>query len=353
MTPGPRDASALAVTREAGAGWPGPATDGPFLSVLVRTRGDRASSLLDVMLCLSAQSDPDLEVVLAVHHPLAAELVDEVRRDVLTECPGLEARLVVVAVTEGGPSRPLNVAAEVSTGRYLAVLDDDDLVLADWVEAFREGAERAPGRVVRAVVVDQAVQWEPDPAGVRHLVAAGRHVAAYPARFSMTEHVAGGATPVHGFAFPRGVLFGLDRRFDEEMSVHEDWDFETRAVQLLGVISVERVTSVYRRHHADDSLAEHPAEVRDPFFDDLVESRLAGGVFLVDGDELLEWRRRTKLVERIWREKEEVAGELERLSQRYDQVAPVAGVLRRLPSPVRRAGRWLVARRAARRVGGI
>ena len=73
----------------------------------------------------------------------------------------LGARVHVHQVLDGGRARPLNVGLQRAAGRYVAFLDDDDLVTADWVEVFRRGALAKPGRVVRSVCVQQDVSSRP------------------------------------------------------------------------------------------------------------------------------------------------------------------------------------------------
>ena len=79
----------------------------------------------------------------------------------------------IVRVEGGGRARPLNVGVRQARGAYVAVLDDDDIAFAHWVEEFQRAASEGPGSVVRAVVAEQSVEWVPGvvrPA-IRHVEA--------------------------------------------------------------------------------------------------------------------------------------------------------------------------------------
>jgi hypothetical protein len=167
------------------------------------------------------------------------------------------------------------------------------------------------------------------------------------------EHTLGGTTPFHAFAFPSTTFTALQLRFTEAMAVHEDWELQTRAIQYLGVESVNAVTAIYRRHHGGDTLATHPSAIRDVLFADLVREQLANQVFLVDGEELLNFRDRTKQAEEIWRQKNDVIALLDRtmevnaeLREELRQLRSVGGVLVRARDKVKRK-----VRGAFRRVG--
>ena len=127
----------------------------PFLSVLIRTDGTRPSMLAEALTCLAAQSFEDLEVIVLVHggDPGALESSGAV---VNSFEEGFASRVRVEKVSggqvgAGNEAEALNAGLALARGRYVAFLDDDDLVTADWAERFAEGAGRAPGKLVRSV----------------------------------------------------------------------------------------------------------------------------------------------------------------------------------------------------------
>jgi len=215
----------------------------PFLSVIMRTQA-RRSSITDALTALAAQHDDDFEVLLMLHRaePEAAAAVEEL---VGSFAPELGRRVHVHRVAEGGRSRPLNEALAVARGRYVALLDDDDVVTSDWVGAFRRGADRAPGRVVRARCV---VQWiEETPGALADFAPVSGFEPMYPDTFHFLDHVRSNRSPPCSYAVPMGVVRALDLRFDDELRTCEDWKFLMDAARHAGAESDPAVTSVYRR----------------------------------------------------------------------------------------------------------
>lgn len=223
------------------------AVDGPFLTVLVRTQGLREDQLEETLSSLAAQTEHDFEVLVLAHD------VDPDDLPALEKAVGAHPLAVAVdttllTVSGGGRGRPLNVGAAAARGRYVAVLDDDDVALPDWVATFARLAANHPTHVARAGVdlvrrVDEA--WVRDDP--------------FPEDFDLVEHLVGNRTPVCGLAFPRRCFDEFGLRFDEWLPVLEDWDFLVRAAQLCGVTGTAAVTSVYRRwHQGDDSASQHP-----------------------------------------------------------------------------------------------
>jgi glycosyltransferase involved in cell wall biosynthesis len=302
----PSDDSALArfLTPLQDASWPKGDFDGPFLSVVMRTRGQRAALLRDALVCLSGQVDQNFEVLIFIHDPDNDEVASSIRSLVNDEVPEISSRVQVHESHGASRSRPLNDAVAMASGEYLAFFDDDDLLLANWVSTFVELAREHPGRVLRSVLVDQEFaheQWGSDLG----LIANGPIHFAYPEAFSVHSHLLGGATPFHGFAFPRSVFDALGLRFDETMSVFEDWDLQLRASAILGVASSPEVTAIYRRHHSvDNSLMLHSAVERDEMLEALVHERLDDTYLLVSGEEMIALRESDLAVQRMWHEKE-------------------------------------------------
>jgi len=216
-------------------------TDGPFCSVIVRTQGERPM-LVDALVSLAAQRDRDFEVLLMVHAD--ERHADRIRELAATFEPGFAERIQVHQVSGGGRSAPLNAALDVAAGRYVAVLDDDDVVTSDWIASFRRAAERLPGRAVRSLV---AVQWVEQRTGLADFEPVSGFETPYPQRFDFLDSVRTNRTPSCALAFPNETVRALGVRFDETLRVCEDWKFQREVVGLTGVSDDGVVTSVYRR----------------------------------------------------------------------------------------------------------
>ena len=218
------------------------ASPAPFCSVLVRTQGGR-NSIDDALTCLAAQTDRDLEVLVAVHAD--AEVVASVERLLDRYAPAFRARTRVLAVQGEGRSAGLNLGLVEATGRYLAFLDDDDIVTANWIEEFRAAHERSPGMVLRAQCVVQEHRQTAD-AQIDYEPTAGFD-APYNREFDFIQHRQLNQTPICSWAVPMEAVRALRLRFDESLPVCEDWEFLVRAAELLGVSNRPEFTSVYRR----------------------------------------------------------------------------------------------------------
>lgn len=232
----------------------------PYLTVLLRTQGKRIETLKDALLCLSAQTVEDLEVIV-LEHNAEPEAAQQVRRVVDRLAPDFRERVRLLEVTGGTRAKPLNAGVEASNGRYVAVLDDDDLVFANWAEAFLEASGPRGLRLVRSVVANQNVTpetWPNDSAGFRTTTWPN---AEYPKEFDLLQHLLVNYSPFMSWAFPRSLFFTYGMRFDEELTVCEDWDVILRGSLLCGVDDAPHLTAIYRRWTGgESSYTSHSSE---------------------------------------------------------------------------------------------
>ena len=229
---------------------------GLLLSVVMRTQVRRPEAIRDALLCLAGQRDGRFELLIVAHD------VDDANAEAsLAEQPAwLRDRAQVLRAEGGTRSRPLNVGFRAARGSHVAVLDDDDIVSADWVADLLAGAQAAPHRLIRTVVGVQRVapaDW-PDGPGQ---VALDDVSTPYPAQFDLADHLRVNMTPFMAFAFPRRALEHIGGA-DERLEVCEDWDLVLRCAVMLGVVDVPRLTAVYRRWtSSDDSYSLHDSDV--------------------------------------------------------------------------------------------
>jgi 2-polyprenyl-3-methyl-5-hydroxy-6-metoxy-1,4-benzoquinol methylase len=242
-TPGPKAASnGVIVERE---------PQRPFLSIIVRTQGSRNHGLREVFTCLAAQTSQDFEVVVVAHKVNIDQQIDVER--LIEDTPiSLRTRIRLSVLDHGSRSAPLNVGFAAAEGRYIAILDDDDLVFAHWVETFASMERRAAGRMLRTVSVPQhaeIVMVDGRPSGR----AIGTLIDQYPPTFDFLDHLLTNRTPNTAVAFPRGVFHDLGQHFDEGLSTTEDWDFMMRVASIVGVDSSPTVTCIYRWWETSES----------------------------------------------------------------------------------------------------
>lgn len=218
----------------------------PFLSVLLRTQGKRLEPFRDALLCLTAQTDQDFEVIV-LEHDAAPEDAAAVRAIIDSQEQSFRDRLRLIEVTGGTRATPLNQGLLASNGHYIAVFDDDDLIFANWVEEFRTGSLVGDGRLLRASVANQVVRPETWPLGEAGFRTGSWPKAEYPVDFDQLQHLLVNYSPFMSWAFPRSLFFLYGVRFDEELLVCEDWDVILRGSLLCGVDDVDALTAIYRR----------------------------------------------------------------------------------------------------------
>jgi glycosyltransferase involved in cell wall biosynthesis len=233
----------------------------PFLTVLLRTQGNRIEPLKDALLCLLAQTDADFEVLLLVHNAGKSESA-AVESVVEQQPPQFAERIRVVTVDGGTRGTPLNEGLSLAEGSYIAVYDDDDLVFANWVEEFHRLAGEAGGRVLRATTAVQSVSIATWPQGQEGFSTSSWPAADYPKTFDVLEHFRVNQSPFMSLAFPSVVFSKLGLTFDERLAVCEDWDIILRASLFCGVEDVNALTSIYRRWETgSSSYSDHSSTV--------------------------------------------------------------------------------------------
>lgn len=234
-------------------------SENPFLTVVVRTLGRRPQQLAETFNCLSGQTDQNFEILLVAHH-VDVQTQVTLERLVERQPPSVRSRVRFVRVDHGSRATLLNEAFELARGDYVVALDDDDLVFANWVEAFHEVSRKHPGKILRSVGTLQAAdvirtrgQW-----AVR---TEGPIMRPYDAEFSLVKHLVLNQTPFMTAAFPRGLYTSLGMRFDESLTTTEDWDFLLRAASLVGVADSLQLTAIYHTWVSQDgSRTDHDIE---------------------------------------------------------------------------------------------
>jgi 2-polyprenyl-3-methyl-5-hydroxy-6-metoxy-1,4-benzoquinol methylase len=224
----------------------------PFLTVLMRTQGKRHATIQEALLALAAQTSQDFEVLILAHD-VAREKLGDLRYLADSFGQDFSDRVRVVSVDGGGRSRPLNVGVELARGQYVAILDDDDVVFGHWVETFSSWASEARGRIIRSVPAEQDVRPMKWPEGREGYAITSRPRCPWPERFDLLDHLAENRTPPCSYAMPRSAFADLGIRFDEGLSIVEDWDVLLRIALLSGVVDSGIVTALWRKWEAGDS----------------------------------------------------------------------------------------------------
>ena len=245
-------------------------TERPFLSIITRTQGKRPDMLTETLLCLTGQTDIDFEFILAGHN-----LNEEQKKSVtsmIEELPEwMQKRTVFLPVDGGTRTTPLIKGFEAARGRYVAVLDDDDIVFDNWVASFRNAAERAPGKILHSYVLYQ--DWETVSDELPNTpISVDAYNTVFCTDFFLIDELTRNYCPLMSLAFPSYAFKVLNVRFDEELTTTEDWDFLMRMAFICGVENEKAVTSVYRNWlNTENSQTLHKKEEWNQNYEKIVE----------------------------------------------------------------------------------
>ena len=217
----------------------------PFLSIITRTQGKRPEMLTETLLCICGQVDTDFELLIIGHN------VEDNDRDRVLEIIGdlpqwMQEKTRYVPVFGGTRATPLNRGFEEARGKYITILDDDDLVFDNWIEKFKEAAEENPGKIIHSYAVSQ--DWETLSGEHSNTpIAVDKPTNIFCEDFLITRQLTFNVCPTMALAFPSYPFKHLNIRFDEQFTTTEDWDFLMRTAFITGVVNSKTPTSIYRR----------------------------------------------------------------------------------------------------------
>ena len=224
----------------------------PFLTVVIRTQGDRPEMLQDVLTCLQAQGDEDFEVVMICHRG-KPEAVRTTEKLIAEQAPDFAKRVRIAVSNRGERGAPLNLGFAMARGDYAVCLDDDDLVLDRWVESFHTAAQEHAGMILHAWALTQPWKAETGPDGRRRLRAAGSPEGRYCVPYRTLTQQAENYCPFMGLAFPLFLFREAHILFNEELTTTEDWDYLLRTAGIAGVFDLEEITAIYRLWNTEDA----------------------------------------------------------------------------------------------------
>jgi hypothetical protein len=194
----------------------------PLVSVIVRSV-DRPE-LAEALGSLAAQTYPALEAVVVDarggHGPL----------------PEVAGQLTLKLVGEDRPlghSRAANLGLDHARGRYVMLLDDDDLFLPEHVQRLVAALAAQPQ--ARAAYGGVRVEGET------------RVIDVYDADVDPVRLIGWNHFPTAGVMFDR-ALTEQGVRFDEDLALYEDWDFWLQVAQHTAFARSPGVSAVYRPH---------------------------------------------------------------------------------------------------------
>ncbi len=240
--------------------------DRPFLTVVIRTQGKRSEMFREALLCMTAQSNTDFELLIMGHN-LSEEQNISVTA-LLGELPAwMRAQTRLIPVNGGTRTTPLNRGFEEARGKYVAVFDDDDLVYDHWVDAFYRLSLEHDGKMLHQYCAKQNWKTVSDTP-----CAVGEIDDFFCRDFHLLWQTIFNSCPLCSMAFPIDAFRRWGIRFNETLNTTEDWDFMMRCAFLTGVANGTELTSLYRIWvNAENSQTVHSKNEWDQNYRNIVE----------------------------------------------------------------------------------
>ena len=224
-----------------------------FLSVIMRTQGQRLFAMEQALTCLLAQSDQDFCLMICIHNQIENDETNNQVVELLQTFPGsLTQRTNIFSVVGGKRGVPMNVGIDLSNSDYVVFLDDDDLVTAEWVGTFKATQIDVPGTITRNRCVDRIVsktqnnKYCPQLTKSDWLVSRSND-------FRYIESLERNSSPLHSYAIPLDQIKKCGTFVDTTYDVAEDWDYLMRNAAISGVTSQPATTAIYNRWDSDGS----------------------------------------------------------------------------------------------------
>ena len=249
----------------------GKVTSKPLLTCIMRTQGKRREALEEILLCLSSQTCHDFEFIL-IPHKVNDETLKEIT-EMISELPKwLQDITRICPLNEGNRTTPLNYGFSIAKGLYAAIIDDDDLIMEDYVETFINGIKENYGTILHAYTVPQDWTVIKDKNNENILRAIAEPLDIYCRKFSIENEMTMNFCPLMGQCFPLYAFRELDIKFDETLDTTEDWDYLMRCAAICGVSDIKRVVAIYRLwKNGESSHTEHSKKVWDDNYKLLVK----------------------------------------------------------------------------------
>lgn len=133
-----------------------------------------------------------------------------------------------------------NYGMEMSKGRLLIFLDDDDLFLNGHLANLRHALDNHPNAVAAHTgvsVVDESLN----------------EIDVYNKPYDRSDAIAHNTLPIHAVLFRRDAA--EECRFDEDLDVYEDWDFWLQLSRKGEFVHVDGVTAIYRAYLGSSGLS--------------------------------------------------------------------------------------------------
>ncbi len=213
----------------------------PQISVIVRTK-NRPHLLKQALQCLANQTETDFETILINDGEISVQaLVDSFTS-------AYPIRLVQNTIGAGRPNA-LNKGLEISQGKWITYLDDDDLLYPTHLENLVTAARRNPEAKLIYSDANKALTWIDSRQENTFTIARERFAQR---DFSYEELLIDNWIPIMSYLHTRTDALSI-HGYDETLEVFEDWDFLLRLTENAQVVRVPRITCEYRMRFGPES----------------------------------------------------------------------------------------------------
>ena len=224
--------------------------EGPLVSVIIAC-WNSAKFLEDCLISVTRQTLRDIEIV------VVDDASEDDSRSIVERFMNSDPRITLICCeAQGGPARARNRALEVCRGRWVAVVDSDDLLHRERLALLVRAAE-GDGCDIAA---DNQILFDDVPGRDARPLLQG-DLARGPSVVSCSDYVKSnsldGRQTALGYLKPlfrRALIEAKAMRYNPELLIAEDYDFVLRLMLAGGVLKVfPTLTYFYRRHSTSTS----------------------------------------------------------------------------------------------------
>ena len=182
----------------------------PFVSVLVLVRDGTPSTLVEALLSLASQTDPDFEVLLVSANDAALDAAHELASELP---PAFVQRVHRVTAASSDTAVLVPAGIEAARGTYVVVTAETDTLFADWVAHVKRLGLETPGCIVRGTVLEQEIEIVTVRGQAAVRATSAPTFLPGPGR-GLGQHLETGRIPVLGVAFPKELAGNADLGLD-------------------------------------------------------------------------------------------------------------------------------------------
>lgn len=206
----------------------------PLVSIIVRTCG-RPNILREALISIRNQTYENIEVIVIEDgKPISKELIG-------TEFSDLNIRYHSTG-ERVGRSKAGNIGMEISKGRYLNFLDDDDIFFSDHVEVLVSNLESSDYKLAYSLAYETPIIVENENP---YIYKEMYHNLIYNQPFNKLMLFHHNYIPIQTIMFSREI-YEKYGGLDEGMDALEDWDLWVRYALDNDFKYVPKATSIYR-----------------------------------------------------------------------------------------------------------